>query len=402
MINRKSLFIKPILSVLVVLSFPIQANFLYESAQKKIVDLTDRLTDRVEEAREDIKDKILDSSLIIKAGLFGLMGASAIGFFHYGAKIMNPISLILGSNKSIFSVFKKFGICAAGLSVFAYAQYLMFNMKQRQLINPKFIIEEQIVVPAERVPLEEHPVVEGQEKECPFCLDDKNPEDFHIMSCCGFECCKNCLLRNGAPIDEAIKTRDIGKLICQNPACTDRKQGLQMRDEDLNAIASEQDLIEIGKLRRNKENEDRFSRLPEFRRCKTPDCKACYVIPKDNYGAKLNGDIKCPSCRKVYCADCGYRHLSGETCEKALKRIIKIMSGAEKNKLDEQWIKDNTRKCPGCGVNIDRTEGCRAMHCTRCNKEFCWNCLQIVGDHTHGHKCPKAPKGEEKNIFAIN
>lgn len=398
MINRKSLFIKPILAVLVVLSFPIQAAFLYESAQKKIVDLTDR----VEETREDLKDKILDSSLIIKAGLFSLISASAFGFFYYGAKIMNPISLVLGSNMSVFSVFKKFGICAAGLSVFSYLQYLMFKNKPRQLIDPRFIIEEQIIVPAERVPLEEHPVVEGETKECLLCADDKNQEDFHTMSCCGFECCKNCLLRNGAPIDETIKTRDLGKLICLNPACPDRKRGLQMRDEDLNAIASEQDLIEIGKLRRNKENEDRFSRLPEFRRCKTPDCNACYIIPKDENGAKLNGNIKCPSCRKVYCADCGYRHLSGETCEKAEIRRIKRMSNKGKNKLDDQWVKDNTKKCPrpGCGAPIQKDGGCKHMHCSKCGMHFCWDCLGYTpinernrnGGYPHAsfYECPAA------------
>ncbi|KAI9053169.1 hypothetical protein LZ554_003435 [Drepanopeziza brunnea f. sp. 'monogermtubi'] len=41
----------------------------------------------------------------------------------------------------------------------------------------------------------------------------------------------------------------------------------------------------------------------------------------------------------------------------------------------QEWIRTNTKPCPGCRVGIQKGEACFHMTCTQCSYEFCWQCL---------------------------
>ena len=46
-------------------------------------------------------------------------------------------------------------------------------------------------------------------------------------------------------------------------------------------------------------------------------------------------------------------------------------------------IKSDSRKCPKCGVNIYRSEGCSIMFCTNCHTGFNYNTLKIFQSNIH-------------------
>jgi ariadne-1 len=45
------------------------------------------------------------------------------------------------------------------------------------------------------------------------------------------------------------------------------------------------------------------------------------------------------------------------------------------------WIKANTKPCPGCKNFIEKNQGCNHMTCSKCRYEFCWLCLTEWSKH---------------------
>lgn len=65
-----------------------------------------------------------------------------------------------------------------------------------------------------------------------------------------------------------------------------------------------------------------------------------------------------------------------------------------------QYINRNTKKCPGCKVNIEKNEGCNHMTCRQCKHEFCWICFVDWKTHcSPGYKgCTKFIEKAEQGI----
>jgi len=53
-----------------------------------------------------------------------------------------------------------------------------------------------------------------------------------------------------------------------------------------------------------------------------------------------------------------------------------IQGGMNKKngKKNRMWNVLHTKKCPGCGVRIEKNSGCSHMHCVCCKAHFCWTC----------------------------
>ena len=47
----------------------------------------------------------------------------------------------------------------------------------------------------------------------------------------------------------------------------------------------------------------------------------------------------------------------------------------------DNWLKLNTKKCPNCGVQIMKNQGCMHMTCRACKYDFCWLCLGDYRKH---------------------
>lgn len=51
------------------------------------------------------------------------------------------------------------------------------------------------------------------------------------------------------------------------------------------------------------------------------------------------------------------------------------------------WIKNNTKPCPSCGAPIEKNDGCNHMQCSQCDHDFCWICLSRLDTHLERHEC---------------
>ena len=115
----------------------------------------------------------------------------------------------------------------------------------------------------------------------------------------------------------------------------------------------------------------------EFRFCPTPDCTQIYRVSKEDSAV-----IQCPACLIETCSHCHKPPHRGLTCEEHM--LIGSKSGQEL--LLERWAKGNSnvKKCPDCGIFIEKIDGCNHIHC-RCGGHVCWICVRTFNNGIYDH-----------------
>ena len=115
----------------------------------------------------------------------------------------------------------------------------------------------------------------------------------------------------------------------------------------------------------------------EFRFCSTPDCTQIYRASKED-----SAIIQCPACLVETCSHCHKPPHHTLTCEE--NRLVGSKSGQEL--LLERWAKGNSnvKKCPDCGIFIEKIDGCNHIHC-RCGGHVCWICVKTFNDGIYDH-----------------
>lgn len=93
--------------------------------------------------------------------------------------------------------------------------------------------------------------------------------------------------------------------------------------------------------------------------------------PAEDCVGYLSQQWKCPMCEKYTCSNCfevvGKDKPSEEThtCEEIQLKTAEL-------------IRNDSKKCPKCGVYIFKISGCNSMFCTVCHTGFLWDTLQIT------------------------
>ena len=115
----------------------------------------------------------------------------------------------------------------------------------------------------------------------------------------------------------------------------------------------------------------------EYRFCPTPDCTQIYRVSKEDSAV-----IQCPACLIETCSHCHKTPHHGLTCEEST--LIGSKSGQEL--LLDRWAKGhpNVKKCPDCGVLIEKVDGCNHIHC-RCGGHVCWICAKTFNNGIYDH-----------------
>jgi len=198
-----------------------------------------------------------------------------------------------------------------------------------------------------------------EELECPACFDDKLKKDFMRLAC-GHIFCKECL---GEILDLALKEKNSSHLKCHDSECE--------------STIDYQDLIKISENNRSKLNslgnittqewlKKQANEKTEIKHCPIPDCKFSFI----NY-RNSREKIRCPHCKKEYCANClSTPHKRSISCKRAKEQ-------KEEDKQSEEWKKQHTKPCPRCNAPVYRDGGCRHMTCKNCKLQFCWVCLKM-------------------------
>ena len=115
----------------------------------------------------------------------------------------------------------------------------------------------------------------------------------------------------------------------------------------------------------------------EYRFCSTPDCTQIYRVSTEDSTV-----IQCPACLIETCSHCHKSPHRGLTCEESA--LIGSKNGQEL--LLERWAKghSNVKKCPDCGIFIEKVDGCNHIHC-RCGGHVCWICAKTFNNGIYDH-----------------
>ena len=74
----------------------------------------------------------------------------------------------------------------------------------------------------------------------------------------------------------------------------------------------------------------------------------------------------CSSCGKGYCFSHSIAHGPDKSCEQYEREKM------QENALNQAKISSMAKKCPQCGIPIQKNGGCNHMKCSSCKCNFCW------------------------------
>jgi len=89
--------------------------------------------------------------------------------------------------------------------------------------------------------------------------------------------------------------------------------------------------------------------------------------------------LECTYCNQLACFKCQQPWHEGRLCNKQQVEAFRCFT-----------FTNDVRRCPKCRVRIEKNEGCHSMVCSRCNYNFCWCCMEYLGNgHIKWYKvCP--------------
>ena len=117
----------------------------------------------------------------------------------------------------------------------------------------------------------------------------------------------------------------------------------------------------------------------------------------------------CSNCQYVFCSLCKRTYHSISPCPINAKELLKVrdiyLKGTPEERADlerkygktrlenavsehysEVWLETNANKCPSCGTQIQKIDGCNKMTCYKCSTHFCWLCGKTLpGSNPYSH-----------------
>ena len=121
-----------------------------------------------------------------------------------------------------------------------------------------------------------------------------------------------------------------------------------------------------------------IARNHNIKSCPNPRCNLSIRVP-----VSLAKEIKC-RCGLNFCFLC--LEESHVPCDCEMAKLWRESTREKGSGEDFIWMKENTKNCPKCGINIQKNQGCNHMTCQRkaggCGFEFCWVCLGPWNAHT--------------------
>ena len=132
--------------------------------------------------------------------------------------------------------------------------------------------------------------------------------------------------------------------------------------------------------------------------CPRVNCM-CVTVKEDDCNMAV-----CPRCKFSFCSLCKRTWHGISPCKllpddlKELKELYDSGDQDVKRSLEQQyghthllkafeeykshsWIKSNSKSCPNCKANIEKSHGCNKMTCTHCSNHFCWLCEALLSKH---------------------
>lgn len=180
---------------------------------------------------------------------------------------------------------------------------------------------------------------------CGICFDHKKETEMFRGSKCNHPFCADCISKHVA----AQIQQNALKVNCPKPNC-----GVELEPEYLNPILPEEVIVRLESAR----CESLIAGLPKTY-CPFKDCSVLLV----DDGGEVVTTAECPSCHRLFCAQCLVPWHAGLNCKEYLTPADrKVEKDLDRKFLD--LAKNNMwQRCPKCNFYVQRTSGCEHMAC---------------------------------------
>ncbi|CAH8327196.1 unnamed protein product [Eruca vesicaria subsp. sativa] len=189
-----------------------------------------------------------------------------------------------------------------------------------------------------------------------ICMEEKSPSDMFrgtTTSCTDHSYCTECTVRYvTTKVDE-----NVARIKCPDVACTQLMEPYMCRD------VIPKDLFE----RWDKALCESLIMSSERVYCPFENCSAVMVVDDEDDDDKVT-KTECPSCHRLFCAQCKVPWHAWSWCKKMATNSDKedaLLIGLAEEK---QW-----RRCPNCKFYVEKASGCFHISC-RCGVQFCYSC----------------------------
>ena len=212
---------------------------------------------------------------------------------------------------------------------------------------------------------------EGQKIECGCCYGDAAFED--MVQCLeGHLFCASCLMNYAK---EAAFGQGKAALVCMSDGCDGTFPMSQLRKAlPTNILEKYEDRVQEESLS--------LAQMDDLVRC--PSCDFAAILPPEDKVFKCQN----PSCAKETCRYCkeDWSEHFGLKCseiEKSAQKDVRLS-------YEEKMTMAKIRKCPKCGCEFTKSDGCNKMTC-RCGATMCYVCRKPNIGYNHFCQHPKDP-----------
>ena len=212
---------------------------------------------------------------------------------------------------------------------------------------------------------------EGQKIECGCCYGDAAFED--MVQCLeGHLFCASCLMNYAK---EAAFGQGKAALVCMSDGCDGTFPMSQLRKAlPTNILEKYEDRVQEESLS--------LAQMDDFVRC--PSCDFAAILPPEDKVFKCQN----PACAKETC-----RYCKEEWSEHFGLKCNEVEKSAQKDvrlSYEEKMTMAKIRKCPKCGCEFTKSDGCNKMTC-RCGATMCYVCRKPNIGYNHFCQHPKDP-----------
>lgn len=212
---------------------------------------------------------------------------------------------------------------------------------------------------------------EGQKIECGCCYGDAAFED--MVQCLeGHLFCASCLMNYAK---EAAFGQGKAALVCMSDGCDGTFPMSQLRKAlPTNILEKYEDRVQEESLS--------LAQMDDFVQC--PSCDFAAILPPEDKVFKCQN----PTCAKETC-----RYCKEEWSEHFGLKCSEVEKSAQKDirlSYEEKMTMAKIRKCPKCGCEFTKSDGCNKMTC-RCGATMCYVCRKPNIGYNHFCQHPKDP-----------
>nr|XP_037276940.1 E3 ubiquitin-protein ligase RNF14-like isoform X2 [Rhipicephalus microplus] len=186
---------------------------------------------------------------------------------------------------------------------------------------------------------------------CQVCLTSKQGCDFELMIGCDHPFCRDCLREH---FRIQIESGCASQLRCPQEKCTTQVLPTQVKALVGDALGSR---YEESLLSAYLDSQEDLTYCPRLQ------CQRPVVLDPGEQRAIRDEYLSATPAGK-------------QAMEKRYgKRTLQLLVDES---LTQDWMQENSKKCPHCSISIEKQDGCNKMTCWRCGTYFCWICMKAL------------------------